>query len=245
MKYRFFLLITILILAVFACQEDVQIYRIGAVLPFKGEAEAYGRAVKSGLLLALDDINEKGINGKKLDILFEDEESNPEVAARKTAEMISKNGVPLIIGGVTSNVALAMAPVCEKNKVVMLSPTASSPKLTGAGQYIFRNYPSDTVEGRVMADYAVRRMKIKSVAILYIDNEYGKGVPDVFTQEFKNLGGVIGAQQGYASGTADFTAAVKQVKASNPDAIYLPGYYTEIAAVLKEIKKQKVPSKII
>jgi branched-chain amino acid transport system substrate-binding protein len=244
MKYRFFLLMTILVLAVYGCQDEVQIYRIGAVLPFKGEAEAYGRAVKNGLLLALDEINQQGINGKKLDILFEDEESSPEVAARKTAEMI-KTGVPLIIGGVTSNVALAMAPVCEKNKVVMLSPTASSPKLSGAGKYIFRNYPSDTLEGRVMADYAVRRMKIKSVAIFYIDNEYGKGVTDVFTQEFKNLGGVISAQQGYASGTSDFTAAVKQIKTANPDAIYLPGYYTQIAAILKEIKDQKVPSKVI
>jgi len=70
-------------------------------------------------------------------------------------------------------------------------------------------------------------------------------VTDVFTQEFKNLGGTVSAQQGYASGTSDFKAAVKQIKGGNPDAIYLPGYYTEIAAILKEIKGQKVTSKVI
>ncbi len=89
----------------------------------------------------------------------------------------------------TSNIALAIAPVCGQKKVVCLSPSASSPKLSGVSPYFFRNYPSDTLEGHVMAEYAVRKMKIRSVTILYVDNEYGQGLDSVFKQRFQVASG--------------------------------------------------------
>jgi branched-chain amino acid transport system substrate-binding protein len=153
--------------------------------------------------------------------------------------------VPVVIGGITSNTALALAPVCEKAKVVLISPTATSPKLTGIGQYFFRTFPSDTREGKVMAEYAVRRMKIRTVAILYIDKEYGQGLEQVFKTHFTDLGGNVVYEKPYAEGTSDFSAIIKEIKDAKPDAVYLPGYYTEIAAILTEAKKQELNAKIL
>jgi branched-chain amino acid transport system substrate-binding protein len=214
--------------------------------------EAYGRNVKNGLLLALDEINTAGgikrrgeSEGKKIDILFEDDGTDDQKAVDKANLLIKTSKVPLIIGGVTSSTALALAPVCEAAKVVLLSPTASSPKLSGAGQYVFRNYPSDALEGKVMAEYAVRRMNVRNVAIFYIDNEYGQGLMNVFKERFTSLGGTLQMEHAYAQGANDFAAPVKELKPKPPDAIYIIGYYTEIANILKEIRKQKVESKII
>lgn len=249
MKHFILAIVSIsLCILIVACGGAPEIYRIGAVIPLTGSSAGYGRNVKNGLTLAMDQINEKGgINQRKIDILIEDDASNAKTAVDKTNELI-RNGIRLIIGGVTSDVALAMAPICEKGKVVLLSPTASSPKLSSAGQYFFRNYPSDTLEGKVMAEYAVRRMKLQNVAILGVDNEYGKGIADVFKQRFIDLYGAVLYETYYPEGTQDFSAYVKEIKAiapNPPDAIYLPGYYSEIAQILKELKTQEVKSKVI
>jgi branched-chain amino acid transport system substrate-binding protein len=214
--------------------------------------EAYGRNVKNGLMLALDEINAAGgikrrgeTEGKKIDILIEDDGTDEKKAVEKANSLIKTSKVPLIIGGVTSNIALQLAPVCETAKVVLLSPTASSPELTGAGQYVFRNYPSDALEGRVMAEYAVRRMNVRNVAIFYIDNEYGQGLTKVFKEKFTSLGGTVQMEHPYPPNSADFAAPVKELKAKTPNAIYVIGYYADITNILKEISKQKVESKII
>lgn len=252
MKLRYGLVLFLLLaFTITACKQEAQIYRIGAELPLSGSMEAYGRNVKNGLMLALDEINAAGgikrrgdREGRKIDIVFEDDGTDEKKAIDKTNSLI-KAKMPLIIGGVTSSIALAIAPICEKEKVVLLSPTASSPKLSGAGQYIFRNYPSDSLEGRVMAEYTVRRMNVRTVAIFYVNNEYGQGLMNVFKERFTGLGGQIGMEHPYDVGATDFAAAVKQLKAKPPDAIYVIGYYAEIAAILKEIRKQKIESKII
>lgn len=245
-------LFLLLAFTITACKEEATIYRIGAELPLSGSMDAYGRNVKNGLILALDEINAAGgikrqgeHEGKKIDIVFEDDGTDEKKAVDKTNSLIKGARVPLIIGGINSSIALAIAPICEKEKVVLLSPTASSPKLTSAGQYIFRNYPSDTLEGKVMAEYAVRRMNVRTVAIFYVNNEYGQGLMNVFKQRFNELGGQVAIEYPYDVGATDFSAPVKQIKPKPPDAIYVIGYYAEIAAILKEIQKQKISSKII
>ncbi len=253
MKLRYGLILFLLLaFTITACKQEAKIYRIGAELPLSGPMEDYGRNVKNGLMLALEEINAAGgikrrgeSEGKKIDIIFEDDGTDEKKAVEKTKSLMKSARVPLIIGGVTSGIALAIAPICEAEKIVLLSPTASSPKLSGAGQYIFRNYPSDALEGKVMAEYAVRHMNVRNVAIFYIDNEYGQGLMNVFKERFTGLGGLIAMEYPYTQGTTDFVAPVKQLKAKPPDAIYVIGYYAEIAAIMKEIRKQKVESKII
>jgi branched-chain amino acid transport system substrate-binding protein len=244
MKLSWGVLFVILAVLTFACKEEIKIYRVGVVISLSGSADAYGRNVENGLRLALEEINSKGgVKGKNLDLLIEDDQSDEKVAVQKAKPMLEN--VPVVIGGITSNIALALAPVCEANKVVLISPTATSPKLTGISPYFFRTFPSDTREGRIMAEYAVRRMKIRNVAILYVDKEYGQGLTQVFKNRFSEIGGGVVYEKAYAEGTSDFAPYMKEIKEAKPDAIYLPGYYTEIANILSEIKKQAVSAKIL
>lgn len=246
MKSTFVFVFLIVAAIVIGCKEEPKIYRLGALVPLSGEAEGYGQQVKNGLTLAMNQINDAGgINKRKIDLFIEDDGSDEKKAVTKVDNLIKTNHAPLIIGGVTSTIALAAAPICTTNKVVLISPSASSPKLSGAGPYFFRNYPSDTLEGRVMADYAVRRMKIRSISILSLDKEYGQGLRQVFKDRFAALGGTLKYDQAYPEGTTDFAAYIKAIKADVPDAVYLPGYYTEIAHALEEIYKQKLNVKLI
>jgi branched-chain amino acid transport system substrate-binding protein len=239
----FFVIIAIITVS---CNEELKVYRIGAVVPLSGSLEAYGRNMKNGITLALDQVNAAGgIKGKKLDVLFEDDASSEKMAVTRTEELIKTAQVPVIIGGATSNITLAMAQVCENKKVVLLSPAASSPKLSGIGQYIFRNYPSDTKEGKVMAEYVVRRMKVRTIAIVYIENDYGQGLENIFKETFTGLGGAVSIEKPFPPNATNFAAIVKELKSTPTDGIYIIGYYTEIAAFLQEIQKQKVISKII
>jgi branched-chain amino acid transport system substrate-binding protein len=239
------ILFVVLTVLSFACKEELKVYRVGAVIPLSGAAETYGRNVSNGLKLALEEINAAGgVKGKPMDVLTEDDQTNEKTAVEKV-EQLSRSGVHVTIGGITSNLALAMVPACEKNKMVLISPTATSPKLTGISQYFFRNFPSDTREGRVMAEYAVRRMRIRSVAILFVDKEYGQGLTEVFKNRFTELGGTVVYEKAYPEATTDFASYVTEIKEAAPDAIYLPGYYREIADALSEIKKQEVTAKLL
>jgi branched-chain amino acid transport system substrate-binding protein len=242
-----FMAIVVIVLAIltFSCKEELKVYRVGAVISLSGAAETYGRNVSNGIKLALDEINAAGgVKGKPLDVLTEDDQTDEKTAVEKI-EQLNRSGVHITIGGVTSNLALAMVPAAEKNKMVLISPTATSPKLTGISQYFFRNFPSDTREGRMMAEYAVRRMKIRSVAILFVDKEYGQGLTEVFKNRFTQLGGNVVYEKAYPEATTDFTTYVTEIKEAAPDAIYLPGYYREIADALSEIKKQEVRAKLL
>src|SRR5687768_5964652 len=126
MRWKSLCLLLISALVIAACKQEAKVYRVGAVLPLNGSAESYGRSVQNGLMLALEEINKAGgVKGKQLDILTEDDGSDEKKAVEKANSLISSSNVPVIIGGVTSNLALAIEPVCEEKKVVLLSPTAS------------------------------------------------------------------------------------------------------------------------
>ena len=112
-----------------------------------------------------------------------DDQTRPEVGKTAVETLINENGVRLIIGAVSSSVALKIAPICEENEVVLLSPTASSPKITDAGEYIFRNYPSDILEGTSMADFA-RDLGLERLVVFAVNNEFGHGLKDVFVEKY-------------------------------------------------------------
>lgn len=219
-------------------EKKPEVFKVGAVLALTGSASVWGENVRKGMELALDEIHAAGgVKGKKIEIIYEDSQSDPTKAVAALQKVISTAQVPVVIGDIASSNVLAMAPVAESEKVVLISPGASNPDISHAGEYIYRNFPSDALEGRVDADYAFQQLKWKKVAILYIKNAYGEGVFRVFKEAFTKHGGIVILEDSFNQGAIDFRAQLTKVKNITVDGIFLPGYPDEMAKLLKQAKE--------
>ncbi len=217
--------------------------RIGGIISMSGAAEPYGVMIKKGMDLAVEELNAAGgVDGRRVIVLYKDDSTNIDVGKTAVKELIVKDRVPVIIGPVSSSVSVAVAPLCESYRRVMLSPASSTPKLSGAGIYVFRNYPSDIVEGTFTADF-FREQGIEKVVVIAINNEFGNGIKEVFIKQFRSKFREILKVFSYEeSDYTQFTKIVSDAGKLAPEAIYLCGYSNDMARLLQEIKKQKIDS---
>jgi branched-chain amino acid transport system substrate-binding protein len=218
--------------------------KIGAILPLTGSAAPYGLNAQRGIQMALDEINSKGgINGKMIEVIFEDSKTDPKESVTALQKLVQANKIRYIIGDVNSSGVLAMAPIAERNHIVLLSPGASNPKISDAGDYIFRNWHSDALEGEVDANFAFNQLGWKKVAVLYVNAAYGVGLAEVFRDTFKKLGGEIVAFEAYEQDATDMRTQINRIFSQKPDGIFLPGWPKEMSIALKQLRelKSKLP----
>ena len=209
---------------------------MGAVLSLSGEGAYYGLAIRQGMDLAAVEVNATGgIGGSPLKILYLDSASSPEQAAKAAIQLYDRQDVPMIVGAVLSSETLRIAPLAEQRHKILLSPASSSPEITQAGKYIFRVYPSDTLEGAYMAQLAIDELHLKRILVLAIDNAFGRGLASVFSKALPSSTPV--EVRFYAAHGADFAALAEQARAWKPDGIYLAGYYSDMAQALTEIRR--------
>ena len=211
--------------------------KIGAVLPLTGDSSAWGEQGKYGIELAVEEINAKGgINGKKLEVVYEDSQAIPKYAVTSIQKLINVDKVPAVAGDMVSATTLAMAPIAEKSKTVLIAISASAPAITNAGEYIYRVWPSDLLEGSVLAEFAAKN-KYRKVCILFIQTDYGTGLRDAFKKTLEQKGGKVLLTQGYKQDETDFKSALLKVKSKKPDAVYIVGYYKDSGLILKQAKE--------
>lgn len=215
--------------------------RVGAIVSRSGAASSYGERVARGFDLAVSQINAAGgVNGRPLELLYRDDSTNPEIGLAALGELVEREGVTTVLGAVSSRVTLRLAPYCERHGVVLLSPSASAPRLTEAGEYVFRTYPSDVLEGASMADFA-RDLGIDRVAILAVDNDYGEGLARVFAERLRASGGVVVASLTFPEGNAAAIAdAVAALPGLAPRGLYVPAYVEDLATALKRLHETKL-----
>lgn len=211
---------------------------IGAILPLTGSAAPYGQNAQRGIDLAVSEINAgDGISGKKVIVLYEDSKTEPKEAVAALQKLFNSNGVRYVIGDINSTGLLAMAPIAERNKILLLSPGASNPKVSDAGDYIFRNWHSDALEGQVDAEYAFLSMKWKTAAVLYVNAAYGAGLAETFKKVFEKQGGRVVAYEAYAQDATNMREQISKIIAVQPDGLYLPGWPKEMSVALKQLKE--------
>ncbi|MCD4747683.1 MAG: penicillin-binding protein activator [Bacteroidales bacterium] len=215
------------------CNQKKEVYKIGAILPLSGDVAVYGKNLQNGINLAFDEYILKNPNAKKIELIYEDSKADPKIAVNAFTKLTSINKCNLILGGFSSSEVLSMAPIAERNKVVLISPTASSPKITYAGEYIFRTTPSDNFDGEIMAKFAFKELQLKNVALLYVNNDYGLGISKVFKIKFEELGGNIVAESSFEIGSEDFKTHLLAIKNAKPDGLYIIAS-SEIGNVLKQ-----------
>ena len=217
-------------------QKEILIGEYGSLT---GGIATFGISTKNGSELAFEDINKKGgILGQKIKLLVEDDQSKPEEAGTVVNKLIHQDHVVAMLGHVASSHSLAAAPICQAEKIPMISPSSTNPRVTQVGNYIFRVCFLDTFQGAVMAKFAYDTLKVKKVAILVdVRSDYSVGLQTFFGQAFKKLGGTIVTEQSYSQGDSDFRAQLTAIKGSNPEAIYVPGYYTEVGTIVHQARE--------
>ena len=217
---------------------DRSLIRIGYFGDLSGPTFNFGKSAYNGVLMAADEINQAGgINGRRIDIVFEDDKGSPEEAARLTAKLIDQDKVLAIIAGGVSGNSRAAAPKAQSSHVPLISPSSTDPAVTQTGDYIFRACFVDTFQGEVMANFAVNSLKAQKAAILFdFNSPYGRGLTEYFKLSFTKLGGRIVSEQSYAQGDADFKGQLSTIRSAEPDVIYIPGYYGDVALIAKQAR---------
>ncbi len=211
--------------------------KIGAILPLTGGASIYGESAKEGVDLAIEEMNNKGgINGRKIEIIYEDSKAEPKEGVSAINKLITVDKVPVIIGAMTSSVTLAVAPIAEENQVVLLSPGSSAPKITKAGDYIFRNEVSEEFGARKSAEFYYDA-GFKEIAILYINNDYGVSVKETTKKVYQEKGGKISTAEAFVQKTTDFRTSLQKIKNSKPQALLIVAHeeYPMIIRQMKEV----------
>jgi branched-chain amino acid transport system substrate-binding protein len=218
---------------------------IGHFGSLTGATATFGQSAQKGIEMAVDAVNQSGgVLGKQLKLLVEDDQGKPEEALTVVTKLISKDRVVALLGEIASSNSLAAAPMAQQSRIPMISPGSTNPKVTQAGDYIFRVCFIDPFQGKVMAKFAMNTLKVHKVAVLRdIKSDYSVGLANFFVENFKALGGEILADESYSQGDKDFTAQLTSLKGKNPEAVFVPGYYTEVGLIARQARKLgiKVP----
>lgn len=213
--------------------------KVGHFASLTGDTATFGQSTDHGIALAFEAINAAGgVLGRPLELISEDDRSVTEEARTAAQKLIQRDEVVALLGEVASSRSLAAAPEAQRAHVPMISPASTNPKVTEVGDYVFRTCFIDPFQGAVMARFAVDELKAKRVAILFdFKQDYSVGLADFFRQKFKELGGEIVSDERFTSGDIEFRAQLTTIRAAKPDAIFVPGYYTELGLIAKQARE--------
>ncbi|TAL04086.1 MAG: ABC transporter substrate-binding protein [Verrucomicrobia bacterium] len=213
--------------------------KVGEFASLTGKEAAFGQSSHKGTLLAVEEINAAGgVLGKKIEFIYEDNRSTPGESATVVKKLITRDHVVAVLGEVASGRSLEAAPICQANKIPQISPSSTNPKVTETGDYIFRVCFIDPFQGTVMAKFAKSRLNAKNVAVLSdVAAPYSLGLAQYFKETFLADGGTVVSEQKFSSGDKDFKAQLTAIKAANPDAIFVPCYYTEAGLIVRQARQ--------
>ena len=213
--------------------------KVGEFASLTGKEATFGQSSHEGTQLAIEELNANGgVLGKKITLVTEDNQSKSGESATVVNKLIARDNVVAILGEVASSRSLEAAPICQQNKTPMISPSSTNPKVTETGDFIFRVCFIDPFQGTVMANFAQKTLKAKRVAIFTdVKSDYSKGLAKYFKQGFTKTGGQLAAELDYNGGDKDFKGQLTSIKASNPDAVFVPGYYTDAALICIQAKE--------
>ena len=210
---------------------------VGEFASITGGSASFGQSSHKGTALAVEEINAAGgVLGKKIKLVTEDDQSLAGQPATIVRKLIAQDKVVAILGEVASSRSLEAAPICQQNKVPMISPASTNQKVTEVGDYIFRICFIDPFQGSVMAKFGVSKGWKKFAVLTDVKSDYSIGLAQAFKEAAPKLGGEIVKESSYSTGDKDFKAQLTSIKAAKPDAIFLPGYYGEVALIAKQTK---------
>jgi branched-chain amino acid transport system substrate-binding protein len=222
-----------------SCSKQGSSIKVGEYASLTGKEATFGQSSHKGIVMALEELNAAGgVLGQKLELLSEDNQTKAGESATVAKKLLARDKVVALLGEVSSGRSLEAAPIAQAAKVPMIAPAATNPKVTETGDYIFRVCFIDPFQGTVMAKFAASELHAKKVAIISsVSNAYSVGLTKYFRETFTEGGGEIVAEQKYSEGDKDFRAQLTAVKASGAEGVFVPGYYTESALLIRQARE--------
>jgi branched-chain amino acid transport system substrate-binding protein len=221
--------------------EDV--IKIGFVGPLTGDVKTFGTSTQNGFLLALKE-HDNTAGGLKIEYVIGDDANTPNQATAVATKLITQDKVSAIVGSVTSKCTIPLAVVAEQYKVPLVSPTATSPKVTmdpTRREYAFRACFIDPFQGTVGANFAYNTLNARTAAVLFDQgNDYTVGLKDFFAEAFTKLGGKVLVSEAYSVNDTDFSAQLTKIAGLNPDVIFLPDYYQKVSLIGKQARDRGI-----
>ena len=220
--------------------------KIGVTQPLTGAFAASGNYVAQGAKLAEEDINAAGgVLNRKIQLIIEDNKSNPTEAVATAEKLTQKDKVPVMMGAWSSTLTLAVMPKLMEYEVPMLVETSSSSKITTSGNpWIFRISPTSEMEAKAFTPL-FKKMSIKKADFLATNNDFGLGAAQEFAEMLKGEGVQVGVRETMDPKATDFSAQLAKIKASGGDTLFVTTAVEQITLILKQAKEQQLKARII
>jgi branched-chain amino acid transport system substrate-binding protein len=218
---------------------------LGSILPLTGDAASYGADAQTAIEIATMQHNARD-SATQIKWVFEDDQMAPSKAVSAMNKLLQVNQPLAVLGAFGSSSTLAIAPIAENHGIVLISPTASSPDISNSGQFIFRTWPSDSVEVEtMMQSIKTFAPEVRTIAVVAVQNDYGTAVLPFIRAATKSAGLTIVREERFPPGTTDFRVMLENLKTIEPDAIYFVGYYSEIGLALRQARAVGVKSRML
>src|SRR5688572_18061936 len=214
---------------------------VGEFASLTGGSASFGQSSHKGTQLAIDELNAAGgVLGRKFKLVTEDDQSLAGQPATIVRKLITQDKAIAILGEVASSKSLEAAPICQQNKIPMISPASTNPKVTEVGDYIFRICFIDPFQGTVMSKFALEKGYKKVALLTDVKQDYSVGLSEFFVKHFTANGGAIAKDQKFSTGDKDFKAQLTSIKSLKPDAIFVPGYYGEVSLIARQARQLQI-----
>lgn len=211
---------------------------VGANLELSGDVAPWGEDSKQGMQLAVEELNAKSDLPFSIKIFYEDNASNEAKSKDAIKKLIIQNGVNVVVGAVGSNYTMAAMEVAKDERIPMITHASTNVRITKeGGEYVSRICFHDDFQGTVMAKFALEDLKAKTASlVIQKGNAYSEGLIDSFKKAFVAGGGTLLEEEAYQKGDTDFQTLVTKLKSANPDVVWLPGYFNEVALIIKQAR---------
>ena len=245
MKSRKFVAAAALMLAISAPVTGMagDTIKFGVAGAHSGDLASYGLPSVNAAKLVIDQVNAKGgINGKKIEMLVEDDVCKPEVATNTATKLVSQ-GAEVVLGHICSGATKSALPIYKNANILVMSPSATNPELTYSGEYpnFFRTIAPDDIQAKVDVEFALNKLGYTKIAVIHDKGDYGKGFAE-FAKSFLEKSGKaeVVLFEGVTPGAVDYSAIVQKIKKSGAQAVMFGGYHPEASKIIGMMKKKRL-----
>lgn len=230
-----------------ACEkDDPNEIKVGAYLSLSGADSTFGTDTREGIELAVEETNAAGgVKGKRIRVLYEDDKSNTYEAVQKVRQLIDRNKVVALLGEVASSRSLAAGLIANTSHVPMVTPSSTAVEVTRNRKWVFRTCFTDDQQGAVAARFITNDLKKRRIGLFFAaQDSYSSGLARAFRAEIQELGGEIVVDKGYQKGETNFRTYLSELKAADPEVVFVPNYYNEMVLIARQAKEVGIPGSL-